>query len=159
MQRLIVLASASSILAAALVGCQQTRPQTRVVDLPSAPSGNTIEGQAQAGAGGVESVPPPASYPDASQQPIPNQPPQVPQQTAIEPTQSNTLPPPINAPQTAPAARYPYGTRIAGRPGFVTSPHAPSQGLVDVRDPATQKPYARGTEVKCPYTGKIFLVP
>ena len=70
----------------------------------------------------------------------------------------NRLPPPNNTPNTQ-VPRYPYGMKVAGRPGFVTSPYAQTAGLVDVRDPATQTPYARGTEVRCPYTGKIFLVP
>ena len=48
---------------------------------------------------------------------------------------------------------YPYGTPVAGKPGFVTSPHAPYSGYVDVRG------FPPGTEVKDPYTGKIFLVP
>ncbi|MBX7157981.1 MAG: hypothetical protein K1X66_06310 [Verrucomicrobiae bacterium] len=71
---------------------------------------------------------------------------------------ASRLPPPPNA-NANQAPRYPYGMKVAGRPGFVTSPYAQTAGLVDVRDPATQKPYARGTEVRCPYTGKIFLVP
>ena len=48
---------------------------------------------------------------------------------------------------------YPYGTPVSGKPGFVTSPHAPYSGYVDVRG------FPPGTEVKDPYTGKIFLVP
>jgi hypothetical protein len=47
----------------------------------------------------------------------------------------------------------PYGIPAANRPGFVTSPYAPNQGLVDVRN------FPSGTEVKDPYTGKIFLTP
>ena len=47
----------------------------------------------------------------------------------------------------------PYGIPVADRPGFVTSPYAPNEGLVDVR------PFSSGTEVKDPYTGKVFLTP
>ena len=47
----------------------------------------------------------------------------------------------------------PYGTPVPGKPGFVASPHAPYAGYVDVRGHAT------GSEVGCPYTKKLFLVP
>lgn len=52
-----------------------------------------------------------------------------------------------------PKKDYPYGTPVPGKAGFVTSPHAPYSGYVDVRG------YPPGTEVKDPYTGKTFLVP
>ena len=47
----------------------------------------------------------------------------------------------------------PYGTPVQGKPGFVISPYAPTEGYVDLRG------FPSNTEVKCPYSGKIFLVP
>lgn len=55
------------------------------------------------------------------------------------------------APQTA-KGDYPYGVPVPGKAGFVRSPYSPDK-MTDVRG------YAPGTEVKDPYTGKIFLVP
>jgi len=52
-----------------------------------------------------------------------------------------------------PHGEIPYGVPVPGKPGYVTSPHAPESGYVDLRG------FQRGTEVKCPYTNKIFLVP
>jgi len=69
---------------------------------------------------------------------------------------NNAVPKPsaTPAPQTAVTQRdVPYGTPVPGKPGYVTSPHSPYSGYVDVRG------FPPGTEVKCPYSGKIFLVP
>ncbi|MEP6604089.1 MAG: hypothetical protein ABJB69_09095 [Spartobacteria bacterium] len=46
-----------------------------------------------------------------------------------------------------------YGTPVPGKQGFVTSPFAPDGGFIDVRG------FPPGTEVKDPYSGKIFLTP
>jgi len=63
---------------------------------------------------------------------------------------------PFIAPTPQPVALVhdlPYGTPVPGKPGFVTSPHSPNAGYVDVRG------FPPGTEVKDPYSGKVFLVP
>ena len=64
----------------------------------------------------------------------------------------------VRAATIAPAANgrrrdVPYGIPVPNKPGFVTSPYAPSSGLVDVRG------FPTGTEVTDPYTRKIFLTP
>jgi S1-C subfamily serine protease len=48
---------------------------------------------------------------------------------------------------------YPSGIKVPGKAGIVRSPYAPSKGEVDVRR------YSKGAAVKCPFTGKTFLVP
>ena len=49
-------------------------------------------------------------------------------------------------------SRLPYGIPVPGKNGLVKSPFS-DQGLVDVAGSPAQ------SEVRCPYTGKVFLVP
>ena len=57
------------------------------------------------------------------------------------------------APEAKGKRDVPYGIPVPNKPGFVMSPFAPNGGYVDVRG------FASGTEVKDPYTDKIFLTP
>ncbi len=49
--------------------------------------------------------------------------------------------------------KYPYGKKVPNEEGLVYSPYSTSDVYIDVRG------FERGTEVKDPWTGKIFLVP
>jgi hypothetical protein len=62
-------------------------------------------------------------------------------------------PAPLPTPAPAPVSKLPYGIPVPGKPGFVQSPFALDSGYVDVRG------FPPNTEVKDPYSGKVFLVP
>jgi hypothetical protein len=122
------------VFAVALAACQQSA-ETK----PS--SGRNRFGYHGTAADSTTQIAAPTPTPDPYATPTPQ-----PEETAAST--------PAPTPTTTPAAReVAYGTPVPGKPGFVTSPHSPYAGYVDVRG------FPPGTEVKCPYSGKIFLVP
>lgn len=70
--------------------------------------------------------------------------------SAQEETPSAPSPPP--APAKVAKGDFPYGKPVPGKPHLVESPFSPGK-YIDVEG------FAPGTEVKDPYTGKVFLVP
>jgi hypothetical protein len=90
----------------------------------------------------------PQQYPPQQQPFNPNAPPPVPAPS----TETAPAPAPPAAPTKAAKGDHPYGIPVPGKPHVVESPFSPGK-YVDVEG------FPPGTEVKDPYTGKIFLVP
>ena len=96
-----------------------------------------------------EPQPSAGQYPPSPQPYDPNGPVQ-PDGTA--PEQAPVGPAPTAAPTKVAKGDFPYGIPVPGKKNLVESPFSPGK-YVDVEG------FAPGTEVKDPYTGKIFLVP
>ncbi len=99
----------------------------------------------------VANYPPPQTeqYPPQQQPFNPNGPVQ-PQGTPREAGAASPVP--TAAPTKVAKGDYPYGIPVPGKPHLVESPFSPGK-YVDVEG------FPPGTEVKDPYTDKIFLVP
>jgi len=98
-----------------------------------------------------------ANYPPSRTEEYP--PPQQPfnpngpvQSTGTPQAEAAASRPPPAAPTKVAKGDYPYGIPVPGKPHLVESPYSPGK-YVDVEG------FPPGTEVKDPYTDKIFLVP
>ena len=90
-------------------------------------------------------------YPSQGQPFNPNGPAQ-PENAAAPEAAASPAPQPAASPAKVAKGDYPYGIPVPGKPHLVESPYSPGK-FVDVEG------FAPGTEVKDPYTQKIFLVP
>jgi hypothetical protein len=94
-----------------------------------------------------------AEYPPQQQPFNPNGPVQPTNAPPAE-VPASSPPPTAAAPTKTKVAKgdYPYGIPVPGKPHLVESPYSPGK-YIDVEG------FPPGTEVKDPYTDKIFLVP
>jgi hypothetical protein len=132
----IAVLTATAIVVA---GCQDRRPRVSYESGDGAPAGGTPPPQDSQYAGDTSQ---PSSRSNPSPAPSGDQKPWTPPENK-QPTQ----------PSNSAAPKYPQGVPVTGKKGFVKSPYAEYAGLVDVRG------FPPGTQVKCPYTQKIFIVP
>src|SRR6266513_3642179 len=69
------------------------------------------------------------------------------------PPDEHNVPTASAAPEEGGKADVPYAIPVPGKQGFVTSPFAPNSGYIDVHQ------FPPGTDVKDPFTGKVFRTP
>ena len=140
---IIFLSAATAIFLTACESDQDQKPKSHKF-------GYTGDTPTEVGPAGENGAPPPQgdTTPDNGGPIAP--PPPPPPSTQGQPASTGPGP---NGTVGAPSKDYPYAVKVAGKPGFVTSPYAPYSGYVDVRG------FPPGTEVKDPYTQKVFLVP
>lgn len=97
-----------------------------------------------------------ARYPATGQEQYPPQQqpfnPNAPPPENVTPQEPTVAPAPTAMATRAERGDHPYGIPVPGKPHVVESPFSPGK-YVDVEG------FPPGTEVKDPYTGKIFLVP
>ena len=140
MTRIVLVVSTLGLAAAFLAACSPEKPPTTQRN--------------RYGFGGTQTLPQQPQQPGAALPPL----------TGVDSSAGltdaalvnpipNPTPAPTPAPVSLPTPEISYGIPVPGKPGFVTSPHAPQAGFVDVRG------FPPATEVKDPYTGRIFLVP
>jgi hypothetical protein len=130
---LIVPAACVLVLFAACE--QETRPKKRTTTTSENRFPVPTPGTADGFVGDENATPPPTPSP-------------TPDGSTISPAPS-----PTPTTTSSNSGSIPYATPVPGKPGHVISPYAPYAGYVDVRG------FATGMEAKCPFSGKIFLVP
>ncbi len=108
--------------------------------------GNSIAHPQKKSQSRTKSTKQPASKHTASPKPSPGQSPGPPEEHNVRTASS--------APKAKGGkADVPYAIPVPGKQGFVTSPFAPDLGYIDVQQ------YPPGTDVKDPFTGKVFRTP
>ncbi len=128
-------------------GPAKKKKPTAAASPKSTAAGDASKAAAAAGAAAAAAASAPDGKVDSTEFPAETAPGAAPSDT------TDTPPAPPAAAAPVPLAQLPFGIPVMGRKGYVRSPYAGDQGMVDVNDiPA-------GAKVKCPFTGKVFRVP